>query len=348
MTMTKTTARKRRILFSIIGWAYSAFLILWYSLFLIWGDSFWWLALLNIFVPYFFLPLPFLLGLGLLVRRLGYWQSLILPLLLFIALFGNLFLPSHKSPGCPGQPSLTVVTFNRYGFSGELTLDALQKTGLPDILVLQESLPHQQEQTIQSLREELPYHLFTGGTGLAMFSRYPVVVYPSEHLQDPRWFVLKAEVDTPSGPVVVYNVHMTTTRILGNLSDPGFIPEIIHYTAEARREMTQLLIADIAELAVPAILLGDFNSTPLNDPAMILRRTMMDAFRAAGWGFGHTFPSTQLSIGPLRSLSRMVRIDMIFVSPEFEVMGAWVGEFFGESDHLPVAAQLAWNVCETP
>jgi endonuclease/exonuclease/phosphatase (EEP) superfamily protein YafD len=348
MAHVRTAFQKRRLFPRIIGWTYSVFLVVWYFLFLIWGDGFWWLAFLNIFAPYFFVPLPFLAALGFWVKRSGYWLSLVLPLLLFIALYGRQFLPAHKSPGCPGQPSLTVVTFNRYGFSGDLTLDALQKTGLPDVLVLQESLPHQQNQTIQSLRDELPYHLFTGETGLALFSRYPVVEMPSEYLQDPRWFVLKAQVSTPSGPVVIYNVHMTTTRILGYLSDPGFIPEIIHYTAFARREMTQLLAADIAEASVPAILLGDFNSTPLNDPAMILGRTMTDAFQSAGWGFGHTFPSTQLSIGPLQSFSRMVRIDMIFVSQEFEVMGAWVGEFFGESDHLPVAAQLAWNVCENP
>jgi endonuclease/exonuclease/phosphatase family metal-dependent hydrolase len=341
----------RRVLYILclgLAWVYAAGIAIWFVLFAFLGDSLWWLSLMHIFAPYYFLPLPlFLLG-GIFLRKMGYWAGLFLPLLIFLFLFGDLFLPDRKTPLCPGQPPLTVVTFNRYGFSGELTLDAMRRTGLPDILVLQESLPHQQTDTVQSLQSELPHYLVTGNMGLALFSRYPVQDLPSNHLQDPDWFVLKARVFTPSGEVTVYNVHMTTTRILGYLSEPGFIPEIVHYTADARREMTRRLMTDMALEQTPIILMGDFNSTPLNDPARLLDNRMTDAFEEAGWGFGHTFPSTRLAIGPLRSFSRMVRIDMIFVSSEFEVTGAWVGAFFGESDHLPVAAQLAWNVCESP
>jgi endonuclease/exonuclease/phosphatase family metal-dependent hydrolase len=165
-------------------------------------------------------------------------------------------------------------------------------------------------------------------------------------LQDSRWYVMKSVVETPAGSVVVYNVHMTTTRILSYLSDPGFIPEIITYTSQARREMARVLAEDVAEEEGPVVLLGDFNSTPLNDPAFIIGQVLTDAYASAGWGFGHTFPSIGLSIGPLHSLSRMVRIDMIFVSSEFDPVLAGVGDFFGQSDHLPVVSQLAWDVCE--
>ncbi len=332
----------------ICSWLYAGFVSFWFVANTILGDSFWVVAFLNNLAVYLFLPLPVMFAAGLFIKTGFYWNSLLAPCLIFLMIFGVLFLPSSKAPQCPGQTPLTVVTFNRYGFSGNLTLEELQKLGLPDILVLQESLEHQQSQTIQALQNELPYFIYQSGTGLALFSRYPVEALPSDDLQDPDWFVLKALVDTPSGKVTVYDVHMTTTRILGYLSTPGFIPEIIHYTAAARRELTERLMDDMALIDTPIILMGDFNSTQMSDPATMLRGQMTDAFLAAGWGLGHTFPSKRLVVGPLRLLSRMVRIDMIFVSSEFEVMGAWVGGFFGESDHLPVVAQLAWHVCGTP
>jgi vancomycin resistance protein VanJ len=340
-------AKRKFNLWVAAGWFYAGAIFIWYVLYLIFGDSNWIFALMNTFVPYYFLPLPVMIPLAFFIRRVAFWQSMIPPLVVFIALFGHLFLPEIKNPNCPGQPPLTVATFNRYGYSDILTLEAFKRTGLPDILALQETLPHQFNETIVSLGDELPYHLLSqDSTGLAIFSRYPISRLPSQDLQDSRWFVMKSAVETPAGRVVVYNVHMTTTRVLSYLSDPGFIPEIITYTSQARREMAQRLVEDIAAEERPVVLLGDFNSTPLNAPAYIIGQVLTDAYVSAGWGFGHTFPSIELSVGPLRSLSQMVRIDMIFVSSEFEPVLARVGEFFGQSDHLPVVSQLAWHVCE--
>ncbi len=73
--------------------------------------------------------------------------------------------------------------------------------------------------------------------------------------------------------------------------------------------------------------------------ARLVHAGLTDAFRAAGQGFGFTWPATlhdaYLSPPPL------ARIDYIFHTPHFYPRRAWVGPAIG-SDHLPVLAELAW------
>jgi endonuclease/exonuclease/phosphatase (EEP) superfamily protein YafD len=101
-------------------------------------------------------------------------------------------------------------------------------------------------------------------------------------------------------------------------------------------------IASLAQMATnsgPGILMGDFNLTDQNDNYTLLSDAgLTDAFRAAGWGFGFTWPSRS-RIGLLRLL---VRIDYIWHSAHFRTIHAWVGPDAG-SDHLPVLARLTWR-----
>jgi endonuclease/exonuclease/phosphatase (EEP) superfamily protein YafD len=81
------------------------------------------------------------------------------------------------------------------------------------------------------------------------------------------------------------------------------------------------------------IVAGDFNSTPDSDLATRMRDLADDAWEAAGRGFGFTWPNGLFPYPP-------IRIDHVFLSRDFGVLAARVGEGAG-SDHRPVMADVA-------
>ncbi|MDQ3248737.1 MAG: endonuclease/exonuclease/phosphatase family protein, partial [Chloroflexota bacterium] len=99
-------------------------------------------------------------------------------------------------------------------------------------------------------------------------------------------------------------------------------------------------VQDIQTRPGPVIVVGDFNSTDQSDVYQTLTTALTDAHRAAGWGFGHTFPAYAGWWRNLPILTRLVRIDMIFSSAHFRTVHSRVSAMHGESDHLPVVATL--------
>jgi endonuclease/exonuclease/phosphatase family metal-dependent hydrolase len=96
--------------------------------------------------------------------------------------------------------------------------------------------------------------------------------------------------------------------------------------------------------------MGDFNSTPLNGAHSILRRGLLDVWRDAGRGLGHTVPgpawSNARGDGLPRPLRRFIphsllRIDHVFVTDHWRAVYARVSSRHGGSDHRPVVADLA-------
>jgi endonuclease/exonuclease/phosphatase (EEP) superfamily protein YafD len=73
---------------------------------------------------------------------------------------------------------------------------------------------------------------------------------------------------------------------------------------------------------------------------------LRDAYRVAGDGGGFTAPTrletlarSDLPLGDL-PIPPLLRIDYVWVSAQWRVSDAWVGDSAG-SDHLPVLARLA-------
>jgi len=73
-----------------------------------------------------------------------------------------------------------------------------------------------------------------------------------------------------------------------------------------------------------------------------MQSVLKDVHGSVGWGFGHTFPAYAGSFRGIPIFSRQMRIDMIFYSPELAAVGTQVSATHGESDHLPVIAELVW------
>jgi vancomycin resistance protein VanJ len=83
----------------------------------------------------------------------------------------------------------------------------------------------------------------------------------------------------------------------------------------------------------PVIVVGDFNSTQHHWVYRHISRSLTDAHRAAGSGFGWTFPAHR----PL------VRIDHVLVSGAWAVVRTHVSSHHATSDHRPVVTRLRWR-----
>jgi len=71
-----------RSVIGVLGWSYLGSLSLWFGLRLLFFDRFWWLALLNTFAPYLFLPIVILLPLAFWSRKRRLLIGLVLSCLL--------------------------------------------------------------------------------------------------------------------------------------------------------------------------------------------------------------------------------------------------------------------------
>ena len=141
----------------------------------------------------------------------------------------------------------------------------------------------------------------------------------------------------------LYNCHPHGSNVLVYFQAGASIADEVQTSFEARRRLTKQLIADIRTRLDPVIVVGDFNSTDQSDVYTILTSRLQDAHRVAGWGFGHTFPAYSGSFRGIPIIPRQMRLDMIFYSDKFTALNSRVSSTFGESDHLPVLANLAWQ-----
>jgi endonuclease/exonuclease/phosphatase (EEP) superfamily protein YafD len=120
----------------------------------------------------------------------------------------------------------------------------------------------------------------------------------------------------------------------------GLDRESVERSFQWRREQTELVLDMIEGQPEPLILLGDLNSTPMHEVYGMLSVRLVDAFREAGWGLGHTFPTQGGRLWGVPYPGRLVRIDHVFHSAEWRAEDAWVAEWDGVSDHHPVVAAL--------
>ncbi len=128
--------------------------------------------------------------------------------------------------------------------------------------------------------------------------------------------------------------------LVRRLEDGRIAPEL---RTSLRRAHIEALLGHVRSIDAPLIVAGDFNMVDQNADYRLLTQYLHDSYRAAGYGFGHTFPrpgafyfrSWRLVL-PLS----LVRIDYIFTSGHWHALEAHVNTG-GNSDHLPVVSRLA-------
>ena len=174
--------------------------------------------------------------------------------------------------------------------------------------------------------------------GLAIFSRFPIL-YRGEVIteDDSLQYAIFADVQTPSGIVRVYNVHLRSMSIDENtLNDQGKYPSIARklkngFTIRARQ--VNSLLAHIQESPHPVVVAGDFNDLPYSYSYFLLRGYLSNAFEKAGWGFGFSYNGKLF----------FLRIDNQFFSDSLQVCRFVTYQNVGFSDHFPVKAVYSFQ-----
>lgn len=337
---------KPRHLLCWLAWLYAGLLVAWWVLHTWTGDHLWWLALMSFFAPYLFLPLLPLALLGMIVRvSWRYWVALLVGGLLFFGEYGMFFVPRPVVHAADGIP-FTVMTFNLWGSSQSATAVAeVVAHEQPDLILLQELTPSMAEGMGAALAVDYPYQLTDFSQpereALGIFSRYPLTDVTATVSPALSEFVLVAEVAMPGRAMTVYNVRTDSTNLFAYYEDGLAIPEQVRHSFARREQEMRDLVTDVSRRQTPVIVAGDFNMTDQTMAYVVLTRTLKDAHREAGWGLGHSFPAYQGCYrGLLPIFPRIMRIDMVFHSPELGALASHVSPFYAESDHRPIVVTL--------
>ncbi|MGW3658014.1 endonuclease/exonuclease/phosphatase family protein [Streptomyces sp. NPDC005151] len=270
-------------------------------------------SLSETFLPWIGVFVPLLLILGLVRRSATALIALLLPVVVWLNLFGGLLTDKSGSGG-----DLTVATHNVNADNPDPTGTARKVAGSGADIIALEELPSGQVPTYEAaLADRFPYHSVQGTVGL--WSKYPMSKTRPVDIKMGWTRAMRSTVTTPKGEVAVYVAHMPSVRVKLHAG----------FTANQRDDSADALGEAIADERLGrVILLGDLNGT-MNDRSLNEVTSQMRSTQgAAGDGFGFSWPAS----------SPMARIDQIMVKG-VEPMSSWTLPAT-DSDHLPIAARV--------
>jgi vancomycin resistance protein VanJ len=322
----------KRSMLSHLGWIYILLITLWLVLRAIFFDQIWWLALLNTFAIYLFVPLPLLLLASLWRRRWALVFGLAIPITAFFALFGTLLLPKPTTLQTH-DATITAMTFNV--LTSNKDTDALVnaiRAAQPDILGMQELTGGKRAALRAAFSDELPYYTLDGPTSfgnVGLMTRFPIetarpITLPTA--QPALYAILRVNGQR----LHVFVAHLTPNHLFKN---PTI--DLATATAEAfarRAAEIAFLHEELHGLSEPALLLCDCNLTDTSQAHAELGAFLSDSFREAGWGLRNTNYASDVAFP-------MQRIDYVWHSAGLIAIAAEVGQA-GGSDHLPVVVRL--------
>jgi endonuclease/exonuclease/phosphatase (EEP) superfamily protein YafD len=256
-------------------------------------------------------------------------------ILVFVILYGELFLPSFSPPiRCAATNTecsspVVVMSFNLAAGQSDddRMIEALRASGA-DIIGLEEFGRADAQQIKEHLSDQYPYQIQQGDLipGIGLISRYPITEV--EFLKPPSqvFLLAKAVIDIDGQAITVIVAHPPPP---GLRVDDGSV--------ESRTIVDVPFLIDLIDAGGTALLLADLNVVDQSQEHILLQQAgLVDSWREAGWGFGLTFPAAQYKFLPPLPLWR---IDYIWHTSHFAAQRAWIGPSTG-SDHLPVLAEL--------
>lgn len=274
-------------------------------------------SLTETFLPWFGVLVP-LIAVGALLRRSATALiAALLPLAVWLNLFGGLL--TGKSAGAGhDRGDLTVATHNVNADNPDPagTAQDVAASGA-DVLALQELPAGQVAEYEEALAGTYRYHAVEGTVGL--WSKYPLTGTAPVDIRMGWVRAMRATVAVPEGDVAVYVAHMPSVRVKLHAG----------FTANQRDNSADALGEAIARERVDrVVLLGDLNGT-MNDRSLNAVTSQMRSTQgAAGDGFGFSWPAS----------FPMARIDQIMVRG-VEPVSSWTLPRT-PSDHLPIAASV--------
>ena len=341
----------------LLSWGYVLLVLGWFILHRRWGDGRWQLALLAPFAPHFFWPVLMQVAVAFWLPPPLIWLGALAvapPLLIFGWLYADYFGRKAISVSIETEATFSLMTFNIWWQSQQRSTAriplALGETygAMPHIVAFQELLPQMARRVAAETAQCYPHQLFDVGEAVAarrlgVISRYALEPLDASHLQAKDFRVQLVRVHTPARPILFYNIHPRATLIVRYLREGGPLGPKVTQSFAQRRVYFEQLLTDIADRREPIVVAGDFNSTDRSDVYKLMRDQLIDVHRAVGKGWGHTFPMHGADFGGLPVPHRLMRLDMIFCSPELIPTSCRVVRMHGESDHLPVLATLGWH-----
>ena len=319
---------------------YAVFILVWFILQRIMREPPVVIYGLNTFALYLFLPLPLVLIAALWLRRPLPWLAGGLVLAVFLFLFGGLLWPSSNRARAAGV-TFEVLTNNTLHLNEDIDgfVETLSHSDA-DIIALQELTPLQAQALEEGLSDLYPHRELVATEdhrGMGILSRFPLRAYETSIPEDLNWLGLPqtyiAEID--GRQLLIVNFHVISPG-LDSLA-------MIMRRADQRDRQVNALRDAIAAYDGPVVAVGDLNTVEFNPEYRVLDSVLDDAWRAVGWGWGHTFPG-----GPHRPEIRgmkvppwLLRIDYIFYSEQLLPLEAGVGPEAGNADHRPVTASFA-------
>ncbi|MFK7800174.1 MAG: endonuclease/exonuclease/phosphatase family protein [Anaerolineae bacterium] len=202
-----------------------------------------------------------------------------------------------------------------------------------DFIVMPEVSHGQIRAYERRLKDIYPYQVFdSNGVGAGLISKHPIESYEWLTPESGRP-MLHATVDWNGQLVHVFTVHLVWPNI--NWHDSTGIPIGLNEYYQARQ--IDFLLNQARAVDGPVLLMGDYNMSDQSHTYKILSEEYGDAFRDGGWGFGFTFPNSMHIKGQKVEVP-LVRIDYIFYSDHFEIVGADVDCIENRSDHCALKA----------
>jgi len=271
-------------------------------------------SLTETFLPWLGLLVPLLLLLALVRKSATALIALILPVSVWLNLFGGLLSDKTGTGG-----DLTVATHNVNADNPDPSGTARDVAASgADVVALEELTATAVPVYERALASTYKYHSVQGTVGL--WSKYPMTGVRAVDIKLGWTRAMRATVSTPEGRVAFYVAHMPSVRVK---LEAGFTARQRDTSADALGEA----IAD--EPLKRKVLLGDLNGT-MNDRSLNAVTSQMRSTQgAAGNGFGFSWPAS----------FPMARIDQIMVQG-IEPVSSWTLPATG-SDHLPVAARVS-------
>lgn len=328
------------------AYAYPLSLLLLCACLLLVGED-WWITAGLLYVPrlVFAAPLATLVPALLLLRRarLLWTQAAALVIVVFPLMGFVLPWPQAAATG----PGLRVLSLNvSSGYWGAepvmRQLDAIE----PDLVVFQESAWGEHGPIQDGLRQRFPH--VHSSTQFLIGSRFPILEHAGPqkllHFEQERSArYMRYLVDSPLGPLVIYNVHPISPRgtlgVYGSqgglrgfakrqLTDPEPGLDLAH-NAALRAKQIAAVAASAAGERRPVLIVGDTNLPGLSKALHRSLAPYRDAFSSASWGLGYTYNQRHA----------FARLDRMLASAELDFRDFHVG-CPGASDHYCIHSRV--------
>jgi vancomycin resistance protein VanJ len=167
-----------------------------------------------------------------------------------------------------------------------------------------------------------------------VLSRYPIVAENRPQMGAGTCDCQRVTVDLDGHRITVINAHPTSPDV--EVRRVGRVPLPRGFATADTEQAVAVLLEQARTIEPPLLVLGDLNTSDRQPSYHLIWRSLGDAHREAGWGFGYTFPAEpvfRLALIPL------VRIDYVLHDRAWASRAAWTVDLPG-SDHRGVAADL--------